>query len=428
MEAKIVSREETHFTVQVKIAYQSAMLDFEEGIQSGVNAVGLAATQEALSQYDTDGSPIQVGDARLTSKGKEAKCYQTPYGEIRVERHVYQGARGGTTYCPLEQAARIIVTSTPKFAKTVASKYADLGSSRVQADLAENHGRPLARSYIQNISEAVGAVVEAKEADWNYVVPVQEKPIHSVAIGLDGTCMLLCEEGYREAMVGTIALYDRQGERQHTIYMAAAPEYGKQTFLERFEAEIVKVKARYPKAIYVGVADGAKSNWDFLGHHTSIQTLDFWHATEYLGQAANALFRGKKNTEAKQDWLDQACHTLKHKVNAAARLLREMSDGLTHSTLPRTEREALKSAVTYFENNKHRMHYARNEASHLPIGSGVTEAACKVIVKQRLCGSAMKWKSAGAAVVLGLRCLNYSSGKWAQFWQKISQYGLPVTA
>jgi hypothetical protein len=35
------------------------------------------------------------------------------------------------------------------------------------------------------------------------------------------------------------------------------------------------------------------------------------------------------------------------------------------------------------------MDYAGRVAANEPIGSGVTEAACKVIVKQRLCGSGM---------------------------------------
>ncbi|MCA6525809.1 MAG: hypothetical protein IM583_06285 [Pseudanabaena sp. M114S2SP2A07QC] len=30
--------------------------------------------------------------------------------------------------------------------------------------------------------------------------------IESVGIGLDRTCMLMCEDGWREAMVGTISL------------------------------------------------------------------------------------------------------------------------------------------------------------------------------------------------------------------------------
>jgi hypothetical protein len=59
----------------------------------------------------------------------------------------------------------------------------------------------------------------------------------------------------------------------------------------------------------------------------------------------------------------------------------------------------------------------------LPIGSGVTEAACKVIVKQRLCGSGMKWKEPGAAAVLSVRCLTYTRERWSQFWGKVDRYG-----
>ena len=64
----------------------------------------------------------------------------------------------------------------------------------------------------------------------------------------------------------------------------------------------------------------------------------------------------------------------------------------------------------------------------IPIGSGVTEAACKVLVKQRLCGSGMKWKEQGAAAVLSLRCLTYTTERWSQFWSKVDQYGSPVAA
>ena len=112
-----------------------------------------------------------------------------------VHRRVYQRSGGGKTYCPLEREARIIITSTPLFAKQVSSKLA-YGSARdVQRDLAENHCRSVAVSYIQRISEAVASIIEAKEESWNYVPPKMDNEIHSVAIGLDGTCRLLCESG-----------------------------------------------------------------------------------------------------------------------------------------------------------------------------------------------------------------------------------------
>ena len=90
----------------------------------------------------------------------------------------------------------------------------------------------------------------------------------------------------------------------------------------------------------------------------------------------------------------------------------------------------VKAAITYFrnQNTKGRMDYPQWAEANLPIGSGVTEAACKVIVKQRLCGSGMKWKEPGAAAVLSVRCLTYTTERWSQFWSKIDRYGFPLAA
>jgi hypothetical protein len=92
--------------------------------------------------------------------------------------------------------------------------------------------------------------------------------------------------------------------------------------------------------------------------------------------------------------------------------------------------KAVEDALTYFRNQVKggRMDYAELVAQHIPIGSGVTEAACKVLVKQRLCGSGMRWKEAGAAAVLSVRCLTYTSERWGQFWGRIERCGFPVAA
>ena len=89
MSAAIVARSETSFTVQVEIPYASSMLDFEQTIQDCLNQAGVVATQEALQQFDTDGSPITIGPVKFTSKGPVEKDYQTPYGVATVARHVY---------------------------------------------------------------------------------------------------------------------------------------------------------------------------------------------------------------------------------------------------------------------------------------------------------------------------------------------------
>jgi hypothetical protein len=422
MPASIVSRSQSSFTLQIEIPYGTSMLESEEAIQHAVNEAGVLATEEALGRFDTDGCPILIGGTRLTSKGQVSKEYQTPYGVAVVARHVYQSPNGGRTFCPLDTRARIVVSSTPKFAKMISHKYAEFGSSRVIHDLEANHGRCVARSFVQNVADSVAAVALAKEETWNYEVPTLEEPVATITIGLDGACILMSDDGWREAMVGTLGLYGKDGKRLHTTYLAASPEYGKETFLKRLEQEIVRIKGVYPDVQYMGLADGAKGNWEFLERHTASQLVDFWHATEYLGKAAAVLFRGQAKTQAV--WMEDRCHRLKHQARAAGALVKELRK-LAQERPWAKKAEEVTRAITYFQNQnkKGRMNYADYVAASVPIGSGVTEAACKLIIKQRLCGSGMKWKDEGAAAVLSLRCLSYTTNRWDQFWKKIDRYG-----
>src|SRR5436305_9313810 len=347
MPTAIVARSESSFTIQVEVPYGSSMLDAEEVLQQRLNEAGTLATTEVLRRYDADGSPIQVGDTKLTSKGTLLKEYQTPYGVAPVERHVYQSSRGGKTYFPLDRDARIVGSSTPKFAKMVSFKYAEFGSPRVIKDLAENHGRKVARCFVQDVADAVAAVALAREEGWEYALPEPEEPTATITLGMDGTCLLMCEGGWRETMVGTIGLYDKAGERQHTIYMAATPEYGKATFLGRMEREHERGKAAYPEARYVGLADGARGNWEFLGRHTEVQVIDFWHAAEYLSDAADALFA--RTPQAKAAWLEASCHRLKHEVGAARQLTRDIKR-LAADKGVSPDQEDVAAAITYFTN------------------------------------------------------------------------------
>src|SRR3954465_8021253 len=380
MPAAIVARSESGFTIQVEIPYGSSMLDAEEVLQQRLNEAGTLATAEVLRRFDAEGSPIQVGDTKLTSKGKLKKEYQTPYGVATVERHVYQSSRGGKTYCPLDREARIVVSSTPRFAQMVSHKYAEFGSARVIKDLAENHGRVVARCFVQDVTDAVATVALARQEDWEYALPKLAETPPTIAIGMDGTCLLMCEGGWRETMVGTIGFYDAEGDRQHTIYLAATPEYGKATFLDRMEREIARVKAVYPQARYVGLADGAKGNWEFLGRHTAVQVIDFWHAAEYLSDAADVLF--SREPGAKRPWLESCCHRLKHEPGAARQLIRDLKRTAAQKGVP-IDQEDVAAAISYFTNQSRagRMDSPPLVAASVPIGSGVTEAACKVLVK-----------------------------------------------
>ena len=402
MTAQVTRQINDSITIEVTLPLTGSMLQAEEAIQDALNEVGLLATEEKLKRFDTDGSPIQLGSVRMTSKGQFTQDYETPYGSVAVPRHVYQTSEGGKTFCPLEENARMILNATPKFAKLVSYKYAEAGADAVVDDLRECHHRKISNRYVKSLGDTVGAYAVAKEETWNYALPKFERPCASIAIGVDGTCMLLHEDGWREAMAGTIAFYDAQGERLHTIYAGATPEYGKEKFHAKFHREVDRVKEAYPNVPYIGLGDGAADNWSYLKPMTDQQTLDFYHASEYVGKAAVVMFKGAKKKDEREAWLENQLHQLKHKQGAASRLLSVLEEFVSTTLVKNAEdRKKILSTITYLENQKGRMKYSYSVERNWPIGSGVTEAACKTLIKHRLMqiGFALEGRRSSCRVV-----------------------------
>ena len=183
-----------------------------------------------------------------------------------------------------------------------------------------------------------------------------------------------------------------------------------------------------PVYLIAGIADGAKSNWTYLKNHIDRQVLDFYPASGYLGKAVELMYSGNAKVELKSQWLGNACHKLKHNGRAASKLLTEIKERLETKNVSLAKKETLMTSVTYFENNKHMMKYAKNYKENLPIGFGVTEGACKIRVKQRICNSGMRWAELGAQNVLTLRAISHADYRWDLFWKKVDQYGLSVAA
>ena len=73
------------------------------------------------------------------------------------------------------------------------------------------------------------------------------------------------------------------------------------------------------------------------------------------------------------------------------------------------------------------MRYRHYSSQRLPIGSGITEAACKTVFTQRLKRSGMSWTLVGGQVILDLRVI-WLSGVWdAVHQQYLTSKSMPVT-
>jgi len=78
--AEIIARIGDELTIQVTMKLSGSFMEMENTILDGCNEMGCLATTEALQKFDTDGSPIKLGDIKMTTRAKDNLTYQTPYG------------------------------------------------------------------------------------------------------------------------------------------------------------------------------------------------------------------------------------------------------------------------------------------------------------------------------------------------------------
>ena len=69
----MVRRSGKDVTIEVTVELGRTLMEMEETIQEATNAVGCRATEEALKRFDTDGSPMRVGEMKLTARARDAK-------------------------------------------------------------------------------------------------------------------------------------------------------------------------------------------------------------------------------------------------------------------------------------------------------------------------------------------------------------------
>ena len=193
-------------------------------------------------------------------------------------------------------------------------------------------------------------------------------------------------------------------------------------FAARLTARVAQVIARYPRALHVVLSDGASWNWQLIEEQypTAIWVLDFWHAAQHLSQAAEAIFGTAPGTE-KTAWFERWKTTLRDDPNGVAGVIRTLLYYRNQARLSAEARAELRAQLNYFRQHADRMQYADYWAAGLPIGSGVTEAGCKELIKARFSRSGMRWRRETGDQILQLRAIRLSE-QWGSFWDKVMRY------
>jgi hypothetical protein len=166
--------------------------------------------------------------------------------------------------------------------------------------------------------------------------------------------------------------------------------------------------------VQIALTDGAPCLETFIQKNAplAMPILDFYHASEHVAALARALHPGDEEAfeKLRLEW----CHHLKHEGGAA---FLAVWKALDKSNWTDAQRECYRQQEQYVANNVHRMDYPTYIARGWRIGSGPVEAACKLVVGQRLKGTGMRWRERGSNNVCHLRALFLSQpGQWEAFW------------
>lgn len=323
---------------------------------------------------------------------------------------------------------------SPTLAAIVARLAIEVPFDQVPDIIAETLGLPVEGELVRRATEQVGTWAETQEQQAIKGTP-EDTPIPSapgpsaLLISLDGAMVHTQRttdghQGWHEGKVGICARFEPRITPESTSTDEARPDYGPAEYCIGFEPRAAFMPRLYWHAVQAGLtdpscqqviltADGAHWIWEEgaaqlrLAGKAVVEILDFYHAGQHIWAIADAVWSDKT---LRVTWAEAVLHRLRHEGGTILDAVWEDLPPLTPATTAAVAKER-----AYFAYHAKRLDYPHYRSLGFPIGSGIIESACKIVLKQRESGGGMRWKEAGAQAIATLRAL-HRSGKWQAFW------------
>jgi hypothetical protein len=429
----------------------TAVNHFEKQLQEDLRELGRNVAQWTYNHLEpaVDALPKHVWFEASPSTRLNQKTPQnawTLFGQIRLWRVGYRPTHktGDATLFPLALSLGLVHGATPALAEHAGRLLGGSGMTqrqtleRLRRDQGVGWGVKKLRQVTAAVSQAMAE--QRHEAQVEKLLELLElataskgrhKPV--LSMGRDGINLGLRVRGgriFEVAATGTVTVFDRRGKRLGTVYLAYTPESGQGTMSRELERLVRAVlegwQGSLPRLCYVTDAGDNETSYyeDVLRRMKQhpgtgeplewIRVVDYYHASERIWTMAELLFgKGKQSTawaRKMQKWL--------LKPGGVNRVLHSAAAFRDQYGLKAKKLGEFGKAYRYLRSRMPYMRYAAYRAVGVPLGSGVTEAACKTVYTQRLKLSGMSWEKAGAQTVLNLRVLQLS-GIWDKAYERV---------
>ena len=428
---------------------------FERELSDLLREVGrriMAWTLNRLEPTADNEAPLRVSfeDRLYRRRRQHPHVVGTLFGPVTLWRRLYEplGHRGRAIH-PLELRLGLEAgLATPALAERVGYWSSDHTQQEVLEMLQRDHGVTWSCTSLRKVLGTLraGMAPYREDAQVDQVVNWIEQARAAkgrfrptLSVGRDGIFVPLRGGVAQEGATATVSVLDRQGKRIGTVYLGQMPESGQGTITDQLsgllKAILTQVESQSLRLAYVSDEGHHPSTYyhRVLKHMTDprrpwrqlewIRIVDFYHACQYVQQLADTIFGAAAEA---QNWAKAMRHVLKTKADGVSRVLKSAS-ALRRSRGLCGQTKLYDQAYRYLRRRSAWMKYALYRRQKLPIGSGITEAACKIVFTQRLKRSGMSWTIAGGQVILDLRVIRLS-GVWHTVHQRyLASKPLPVT-
>jgi hypothetical protein len=440
-------------------------LDFENALRQLLDECGRQTLEAVFNQIEPENpedAPKHTERdhqdyARKNQKSRNRGGIATLFGTIELQRCLYeplQEARddGQRCFSPLEVCLGIVEhNATPALAERVGRLASQHTQQQLLDVLLHDHHVHWSVAVLRQVTAAVSAGIAPylRQAQQQAIrrwlaLAKQSRGRHRIvlAVGRDGIMLpIRHEENYKEGGVATISVYDRCGRRLGTVYLGEMPEALQVTLTKELTAVLEAVLKGWedplPRLVYLTDAGHHQTAYfeDVLCHMKNPQRpgaflewlwiIDYYHAASYVSKLAEVLFSDEPTRHA---WSRRMRRMLRDKDRGVIRVLHSAAQYYGRKTWSQKQEEAYSAAYNYLLRHSAAMKYSAYRRMGLPIGSGVTEAGCKVVFTQRFKQSGMTWNLDGGEVILRLR-LAKLSGVWDEVYREyLNNQPLPSVA
>ena len=396
--------------------------------------MGRAVMGAAIEAVDPVEDQLLLDDVVYYRVGRSRGRMKTSFGSVVFDRNRFRRRKASSMFPAEARFGLLAGFWTPLAAEqgTLALSLLRMEDSRaVLRRLGGMEVSGNALNHLMTTSDAAwdvlrGALKEARDAEG---VP---RDAALLVVSLDGTMIGMRKEkappgqedgarpaGYREASSGTISFYSVEGKCLQTVRYGRMPEAGKLSLKEDLLTEVAHYLELQPDLELVFIADRASSNWAWCEEvfpstadlrlfplNTAPQRRPRRRLRRRLVEGAAPFRETARDPEGRPEGPRQSAPLL------AAAGPQTPAAGYHTPRDPLLPQAAQADAVCGVPGSRH---WA------LPIGSGVVEAANKVLIAQRLKCSGMLWSATGTGqAILSFRAL-WKSGRFHAIWKQIMQ-------